>query len=48
MPSSSPGRGLRVVHETDKDRLGSVLNNADTKDDFPAPEGATTKIMLPL
>ena len=46
-PCSSLGRGLRVVQEIDKAIVGSASNNAATKEDLPAPEGATTSIMLP-
>ncbi|GBO80607.1 hypothetical protein AA0242T_1309 [Acetobacter aceti NRIC 0242] len=40
MPSVSPGRGARVVMETECFRRGSAARKALAMVDFPAPDGA--------
>jgi hypothetical protein len=47
LPSTSPGRGVRVVVDKDNFNPASSFSNALTREDFPAPEGATIINMLP-
>src|SRR5260363_397492 len=47
-PFTSPGRGARVVYETDKWSCRSFWSRALTSVDLPAPEGATMMNTLPV
>src|SRR5260363_295436 len=46
-PFTSPGRGARVVYETDKWSCRSFWSRALTSVDLPAPAGATMMNTLP-
>src|SRR5262245_39715554 len=45
-PSRSPGRGCRVVCETEKRRSGTRASTRCSTVDFPVPEGPETTIRL--
>ena len=48
MPSSYPGRGSRVVADTEKYRLGRDASRALSTVLLPTPEGPETTKVLPL
>ena len=47
-PSSSPGRGARVVAETEKRKVGSQAMRRLASVDFPAPDGDERMMSKPL
>ena len=47
-PSTSPGRGVRVVYDTDSLICGSAVSSSLTRLVLPAPDGAQTMNKFPV